>query len=727
MAENKKISQFTAKETKDFNGSEEFGGFDTQGGVNDNIRTTYTDMKADIVEAATAPTPNTKGIVYGGAEWSGTGLVFNTSVVKYSYYGFVGTIDPDTVTLDNGDSEDRFDIIAVDANNSTIVVIKGTPSPDPTFPAVGEEQIMLQPVLVKAGATTPDVTQEIVYRNNVEWTGSTAGTITGTVDFADTTNPYAGSTITRVHECNRDAIVVYTKPSGNIQYSDFTLFTMRVRLPVGLPAGVTFTLRNMQNGNNSGTAINLANHGLNPAAVNSWQLITIPTSLFNSPWGNGISFRMVIGSVNTEMSWDMDNILFSEGEAPPPPPGPDLEGYVRQDGSTPFTAPQKGVAGSDPDDLATVAQLPSPPDLTPYVKKDGSTPFTAPQEGVEGTDPNHLATVSQVTAASGGKVDSVTGDSVDNSDPANPIVNAIPLSGTEVGSPVTGDIELASGVTIQEAPTDLSNVIDDGFKWSGFRKKVGNIEGFLGMLSEDGETGDVKISHFNTTTGAYYIFDLFSWAFFHPDEGFSTISFNTNGKGIGITGGSALFSGITLNAYFGANYDDLSYVQKKYVDDNFVKKDGSTPFTAEQEGVPATSDDGLVTLAQLRSSLSTIIWGELNGDFNPSDNEGFQFSFGSALKGASGFGVPIPFHATVNAMYIQSLTNVTLETNIALYINSTETGFKFTIANGTNTGSTSGPPTPPLVLTAGDVINFKILSGSGGGGAIISLELLKIA
>src|SRR5690606_25276068 len=38
-------------------------------------------------------------------------------------------------------------------------------------------------------------------------------------------------------------------------------------------------------------------------------------------------------------------------------------------------------------------------------------------------------------------VQTVTGDSVDNTDPLNPVVNAVPLSGTEVGSPVTGDIE----------------------------------------------------------------------------------------------------------------------------------------------------------------------------------------------------------------------------------------------------------------------------------------------
>lgn len=40
-----------------------------------------------------------------------------------------------------------------------------------------------------------------------------------------------------------------------------------------------------------------------------------------------------------------------------------------------------------------------------------------------------------------GLVESVTGDSVDNTDPENPVVNAIPLSGTASGSPMIGDIQ----------------------------------------------------------------------------------------------------------------------------------------------------------------------------------------------------------------------------------------------------------------------------------------------
>jgi len=52
------------------------------------------------------------------------------------------------------------------------------------------------------------------------------------------------------------------------------------------------------------------------------------------------------------------------------------------------------------------------------------------------------------TLAIGGGVESVTGYSVDNTDVKNPVVNAVPLAGTEVGNPVTGDIDISEGAKI---------------------------------------------------------------------------------------------------------------------------------------------------------------------------------------------------------------------------------------------------------------------------------------
>ena len=127
-----------------------------------------------------------------------------------------------------------------------------------------------------------------------------------------------------------------------------------------------------------------------------------------------------------------------------------VNGFVKQNGSTPFLAPQRGLPAIQSNELVTLSQLQpvcTPPSqwlpieaaeanqwwsvaygngvwiavarngtnrvmrstvdcldpefLEGYVKQDGSTPFTAPQQGVEGVAPNDLATVSQLGGGGG--------------------------------------------------------------------------------------------------------------------------------------------------------------------------------------------------------------------------------------------------------------------------------------------------------------------------------------
>lgn len=114
------------------------------------------------------------------------------------------------------------------------------------------------------------------------------------------------------------------------------------------------------------------------------------------------------------------------------------------------------------------------------------------------------------TLAIGGGVESVTGYSVDNTDVNNPVVNAVPLSGTEGGSPVTGDIEFESGVFIKTTDNsfiELSDVI---------------------RIKPESE-GGITISN-NVLTIDYI---------------------NSNSEGI------------QGAIYYGANYTDNTYVQKK--------------------------------------------------------------------------------------------------------------------------------------------------------------------
>lgn len=68
-----------------------------------------------------------------------------------------------------------------------------------------------------------------------------------------------------------------------------------------------------------------------------------------------------------------------------------------------------------------------------------------------------------------GGVTSVTGSSVDNTDQQNPIINAIPLTGTEEGSPVTGPIEITLIGFFAKNKTQATPIVsinDDGSRVS---------------------------------------------------------------------------------------------------------------------------------------------------------------------------------------------------------------------------------------------------------------------
>lgn len=151
---------------------------------------------------------------------------------------------------------------------------------------------------------------------------------------------------------------------------------------------------------------------------------------------------------------------------------------------------------------------------------------------------------------------SVTGDSVDNTDPLNPVVNAIPLSGTEVGSPVTGDVQFQN---------DTKLILND----------VGGDIGFIQGRSD----GIIEIG-----SDAYPV--LIS-----GDAGLNVtkviqaeggIQGDGTGNELRITGNDT-GRGLIGIEYYGANYDNNTYVQKKYVDDKYIVS-GTTNYISKFTG-----------------------------------------------------------------------------------------------------------------------------------------------
>tara|TARA_R110000772_G_scaffold145504_1_gene255436 strand:+ start:1923 stop:3923 length:2001 start_codon:yes stop_codon:yes gene_type:complete len=148
------------------------------------------------------PQVQENGLISGGiVQWTGTGYDFNVSPASARFDYILLNSDSDVLTLATPDvTNDRIDLfvldITFDANGFPISMaanfITGTPAATPVEPQIDPSyQIRLTSVVVTASSTIPTLTDELIYDENVEWTGSSSGT--GTVAFNSSTDPYQGA------------------------------------------------------------------------------------------------------------------------------------------------------------------------------------------------------------------------------------------------------------------------------------------------------------------------------------------------------------------------------------------------------------------------------------------------------------------------------------------------------------------------------------------------------
>ena len=219
-----------------------------------------------------------KGILSGGVMWSGTGLIYDVAV-HYNYYGETGSASGQ-VTAAPGDSiHDRIDAFVVD-NQGNLSIIAGEPSINPLQPEIGEEDILIQLLVVSANSTAPTVTQLMVYDENdpqTEWAPSVY-TLFGSpvaVDFGSQVNPHHG-TYRILTELSNNTGIRFTNPDVPVLTSQYSTLSLWVFLEFPLKEQNT---RFLLFANNSGEdALLLNNYGLNHTLVGTWQHLIIPTA-----------------------------------------------------------------------------------------------------------------------------------------------------------------------------------------------------------------------------------------------------------------------------------------------------------------------------------------------------------------------------------------------------------------------------------------------------------------
>lgn len=238
-------------------------------------------------------------LISGGASYSGTGMVFDVSVLVYTIAGIEYTTAATSVTLNNGDPLGRFDAIVatLDINDNPIVeVVQGAPAATPLTPAIGDNQVLVQYVLVGANATTPNITTEYIYRNDQssDWQGAVNGFLSCSPNFFNSAD-FTSSTPTPVAggACCLSVGARYgiTQARGTrfgaltpVSREDYAVLSFYVNFPSpGFTQQGKIYLRAMLFADNVYADylgwVDVGNY-CDLSLVDTWQLVNIPTSAF---------------------------------------------------------------------------------------------------------------------------------------------------------------------------------------------------------------------------------------------------------------------------------------------------------------------------------------------------------------------------------------------------------------------------------------------------------------
>lgn len=263
-----------------------------------------------------------KYMISGGASWSGIGLVYDVSFLTYFFNGNK-TADPDSVTLAASDpTNPRLDAVVVD-EAGVISVITGDPSSSPVEPAIPEDQLQVQFILVEAGSTTPTIATENIYLDDPTsgWTFSTYNTATpttGSINFAGTNSPKQGiECIEASTDLRLGARFVRGTSFDAFQY---TMLQVWVRF-TGTAVATNKSL-NVRFENSAGTlvanTVNLFNYGLQRGVLNTWQLVVVPLTAFGAlpATVKGLKMIMAGGTVGVARQWDIDYMILTNGSVP---------------------------------------------------------------------------------------------------------------------------------------------------------------------------------------------------------------------------------------------------------------------------------------------------------------------------------------------------------------------------------------------------------------------------
>lgn len=257
----------------------------------------------------------TKNNLYRGSIINTTGLTFQANGIEYIIRDRVFRINSKSITLDVSDpTHPRIDIICANVI-SKLVKITGIPAANPAEPVLPNNLVKLAVVRINAGATTPDVTTEIVYQENLgtplEWDGVAN---TGNIDPNNTTPVLEGSksiAFTNVVPGNE---IIFTSETL-IDASDYDNLLLGIYLPDQIEAVVILSLLNSSDQVGRRVNITSVTYGFIDTNLNEYQQLIIPVADF-SVTTEFDAISIVVSGQNTSIStFYIDDIRFENGIA----------------------------------------------------------------------------------------------------------------------------------------------------------------------------------------------------------------------------------------------------------------------------------------------------------------------------------------------------------------------------------------------------------------------------
>lgn len=215
------------------------------------------------------------GLISGGIVTWIEDLDYHITAARYIINNTIYESLSTDFTLDPADATyDRIDVVAVNTDGE-VVIITGTPAANPQKPQVDPaSELELTFITVPATATEPpNVTGEVIYNENTEWTGTNSGP---TVDYNEAGVVYIGGKSTQVSFIGNDDTLTWTAASS-LTVADFETLLLFIRLKQQMLSGQYLVVKLLLSGADASDEVLVEVEKL---TVDEWQSIGVLLSEF---------------------------------------------------------------------------------------------------------------------------------------------------------------------------------------------------------------------------------------------------------------------------------------------------------------------------------------------------------------------------------------------------------------------------------------------------------------